>query len=102
MESARRSDKFIAALRGTTASRLAAAPDLFFARSSRSAVASNICSASKFLQLRVFRRLASETTIPYIDFQVLKGLLGDPLIAGQSPAFDPALVFAQTAMTALP
>src|ERR1700731_2702970 len=75
---------------------LGGGPYHFFARSSRSAAASSICSANSFFSLAFsssscFRRLASETSMPpYLAFQLYSVASETPCLRARSAVFAPA------------
>src|SRR3984893_15520010 len=75
---------------------LGGGPYHFFARSSRSAAASSICSARSFFSLAFsssscFRRLASETSMPpYLAFQLYSVASETPCLRARSAVFAPA------------
>src|ERR1700738_596045 len=75
---------------------LGGGPYHFFARSSRSAAASSICSARSFFSLAFsssscFRRLASETSMPpYLAFQLYSVASETPCLRARSAVFVPA------------
>src|ERR1700688_4097329 len=75
---------------------LGGGPYHFFARSSRSAAASSICSASNFFSLAFsssscFRRLASETSMPpNFAFQLYSVASETPCFRARSAVFAPA------------
>src|SRR5258708_35400387 len=74
---------------------LGGGPYHFFARSSRSAAASSICSANSFFSLAFsssscFRRLASETSMPpYLAFQLYSVASETPCLRARSAVFAP-------------
>src|SRR5690606_38677412 len=83
---------------------LGGGPHHFFDRSSRSAEASSIWSASSFFSFafstsRAFRRFASDTSIPpYFAFQLYSVASETPCLRARSPAFAPASCSRRTAM----
>src|SRR3984885_14688817 len=78
-------------------------PYHFFDRSSRSAAASNICSANSFFSLAFsssscFRRFASETSMPpYLAFQLYSVASDTPCLRARSAVFTPASCSRSTA-----
>src|SRR6202035_2163966 len=82
---------------------LGGGPYHFFARSSRSAAASSICSARSFFSLAFsssscFRRLASETSMPpYLAFQLYSVALRDAVLAREIGRLRARLVLPQHA-----
>src|SRR5690606_34959736 len=83
---------------------LGGGPYHFFDRSSFSAAASSIWSASSFFSFafsssKAFRRLASDTSIPsYFAFQLYSVTSLTPCLRARSPAFAPASCSRSTAM----
>src|SRR5690606_11533154 len=83
---------------------LGGGPYHFFDRSSRSAEASNIWSASSFFSFafsssRDFRRLASDTCMPpYFVFQLYRVASLTPCLRARSAAFAPASCSRSTPM----
>src|SRR6202035_479419 len=75
---------------------LGGGPYHFFARSSRSAAASSICSANSFFSLAFsssscFRSLDSETSMPpYLAFQLYSVASETPCLRARSAVFAPA------------
>src|SRR3984957_4755922 len=75
---------------------LGGGPYHFFDRSSRSAAASNICSANSFFSLAFsssscFSRLASETSMPpYLAFELYSVASETPCLRARSAVFAPA------------
>src|SRR5580693_9342709 len=83
---------------------LGGGPYHFFARSSRSAAASSICSAKSFFNFAFsssscFRRLASETSMPpYLAFQLYSVASDMPCLRARSAVFAPASCSRSTPM----
>src|ERR1700675_1835921 len=77
---------------------LGGGPYHFFARSSRSAAASSICSASSCFNLAFsswscLSRLASETSMPpYLAFQLYSVASETPCLRARSAVFHPPLL----------